>query len=654
MKKEKHSAISMKEKIANVFGKNFLVTSVTITLIIGVIASYLIITKSNALKNASANSVVQGASGWYNEQIGRVRLLAETLSYEDYIGTRFNASEAYLADCLTENAAAYVYYFGLSDDRCVFSDGWEVPADYKATERDWYPEAFANPDKVSVSAAYVDADTGRIVVTISKAIVKDGKPVGVFAADFFVDDLLAMSDSLSTNSSFAILIDKDGTVLTHKNSAYVPATDEAGEMVATNYKEIGIPDKLIAPAHRTYASGYVSEYIETAGVTVVYATDFFSYYGGLILFYAISILLISGLYFLTTKKVRNVVSASLKPLEELSRVSEDVRNGKLGHSSGYRAMDEIGSLCRALELSNDTIKEYIDDISEKLEKVAQGDLTVEVTGDYVGDFAPLKDAINNIICSMKNAIQVISEASESVHTSAQNVQCGAGSLEEDVENVMEIVGNIEKQIDGVQNSFVESMNHVKEAGELSGNAIVYLEEGNEALADLVGAMNEIKDKSNSISAIIGIINEIAAQTNLLALNASIEAARAGEAGRGFSVVADSVRSLAEQTSSAAAQTTALIAESETAVNKGNRIVKATTEKMEHIVAITNDVNSKIRGISACIEEENNTVRNMKKAVDNMGAFTTNTQATSEECVALSSVLNEQADSMQNAVKKFNI
>lgn len=654
MKKEKHSANSMKEKIANVFGKNFLITSVTITLIIGVIASYLIITKSNALKNASANSVVQGASGWYNEQIGRVRLLAETLSYEDYIGTRFNASEAYLADCLTENEAAYVYYFGLSDDRCVFSDGWEVPADYKATERDWYPEAFANPDKVSVSAAYVDADTGRIVVTISKAIVKDGKPVGVFAADFFVDDLLTLSDSLSTNSSFAILIDKDGTVLTHKNSAYVPTTDEAGEMVATNYKEIGIPDKLIAPAHRTYASGYVSEYIETAGVTVVYATDFFSYYGGLILFYAISILLISVLYFLTTKKVRNVVSGSLKPLEELSRVSEDVRNGKLGHSSGYRAMDEIGSLCRALELSNDTIKEYIDDISEKLEKVAQGDLTVEVTGDYVGDFAPLKDSINNIICSMKNAIQVISEASESVHASAQNVQRGAGSLEEDVENVIGIVGNIEQQIDGVQNSFVESMNHVKEAGELSGNAIIYLEEGNEALADLVGAMNEIKDKSNSISAIIGIINEIAAQTNLLALNASIEAARAGEAGRGFSVVADSVRSLAEQTSSAAAQTTALIAESETAVNKGNRIVKATTEKMEHIVAITNDVNSKIRGISACIEEENNTVRNMKKAVDNMGAFTTNTQATSEECVALSAILNEQADSMQNAVKKFNI
>ena len=76
--------------------------------------------------------------------------------------------------------------------------------------------------------------------------------------------------------------------------------------------------------------------------------------------------------------------------------------------------------------------------------------------------------------------------------------------------------------------------------------------------------------------------------------------------------------------------------------------------MEHIVAITNDVNSKIRGISACIEEENNTVRNMKKAVDNMGAFTTNTQATSEECVALSAILNEQADSMQNAVKKFNI
>lgn len=87
-----------------------------------------------------------------------------------------------------------------------FSDGWEVPADYKATERDWYPDSYANPDKVFVSSAYVDADTGRIVATISKAIVKDGTPVGVFVAVFFTDTLTQMTTELSASGSYAILL----------------------------------------------------------------------------------------------------------------------------------------------------------------------------------------------------------------------------------------------------------------------------------------------------------------------------------------------------------------------------------------------------------------------------------------------------------------
>ena len=235
---------SIKAKIARFFGRNLLITSILIALIIGTASTALIVTKSNKLKNYQADSVVQGASGWFGEQIGRVNLIAETLSYEDYVGSRYDESEAYLADCIKENEAAYAYYFGLNDDRCVFSDGWEVPDDYKATERDWYPDAYADPDKAAVSAAYVDADTGRIVVTISKAIVKNGKPVGVFAADFFVDELISMAESLSSSSAFAILVDKDGTILTHKNSSYVPSVDEDGRL-----RQIGEATHLLLRQH---------------------------------------------------------------------------------------------------------------------------------------------------------------------------------------------------------------------------------------------------------------------------------------------------------------------------------------------------------------------------------------------------------------------
>ncbi|MDO5155077.1 MAG: methyl-accepting chemotaxis protein [Eubacteriales bacterium] len=657
MKQKKEKVASIKLNMVNVFGKIFLLTTILIAVIIGAISTYLIITKSNGFMNSSATSVVQGASGWFNEQIGRVNIIAQSLAYEDYVGKRFNESEAFLADCIKENQAAYAYYYGLNDDKCVFSDGWEVPADYKATERDWYPEAFANPDKAVVSAAYVDADTGRIVVTISKAIVKDGNPIGVFAADFFVDDLIDMTNAMSTNSAFAILIDKDGTLLTHKNHSLIPSADDNGEMVATNYKDIGIPEKLIHSDKREKALKdyiYVSEYIENADVTVVYATNIFSYFGGLIIFYVISIVLIGCIYFVMTKKVSKVLADSFEPLEKVSQVCENMKNGKLDYDKVYESSDEIGLLCSAIEESNASIKGYIEDISKKLELMAVGDLTVEVSNDYKGDFAPLKESINHIITSMKQAISIISNSAEAVYDSAHSVQGGANSLADDVEHVMHIMSVIESSIDEIQNNFGESINVVEAARNLSQDANTYLKEGRESLTNLVGAMNEITEKSSAISEIIDIINNIAAQTNMLALNASIEAARAGEAGKGFAVVADSVRELAEQTTAAAASTTSLIAESDNSVRKGNQLAIVTSEKIEQLVTITNTVNDKIQSISSFISEEEKAVRNVKEAVANMEEFTTNTQATSQECVAMSDVLNEQATQMQNAVKNFQI
>lgn len=647
----------MKEKISKLFRRSFLIATIAISLFVCLFASSLIISKSTALRNASVDSVVQGTRGWFSAQIGIVDLIAESLAYEDYVGTRYEESEQYLADCITTNSAAYAYYFGLADDRCVFSDGWEVPEDYKATERDWYPEAFAEPDKTMVSAAYVDADTGRIVVTISRAIVQEGKPVGVFAADFFVDDLVTMTTSLSNKTSFAILVDRDGTVLTHKNSEYIPTADENGDMVAKSYSDIKIPQKLIAPNKRVTAHGkniYDSEFIEEAGTTVLFATDAISYYGALFIFYGISIVLIVVIFVLTNKKIKNVLEESLKPVEDLSGVAALMRTGNLSVTSTYTADDELGRLCNAIDSSNQSIKGYIDDISEKLQSMADGDLTVSVSDDYMGDFAPLKESINNIVDSMKEALTIISTVSDSVNDSAKNVNAGASSLANDVEAVTQIVSDIEMQIADIQSSFDESRAVVAEANELSSEAISNIEDGNSSLGELVDAMNVILEQSEAISAIIDIINQIASQTNLLALNASIEAARAGEAGRGFAVVADSVKTLAEETSEAAAKTTELITQTHEVVSRGNQLVQSTTEKMACIMDITNEVSGKISKVTSCIEAENGSIIGVKKSVDTMNEFTANTQAMSEECVALSTELSEQSDNMKAAVSKFKI
>jgi len=123
----------LKNRIVKLVGRNFIVTTVVIAVTVCLIASVIIIQKNNALRNATADAALQGTSGWFGQQISQVEVIANTLAYEDYVGTRYDESESFLADCINTNSAAYAYYFGLSDDRCVFSDGWEVPSDYKAT-----------------------------------------------------------------------------------------------------------------------------------------------------------------------------------------------------------------------------------------------------------------------------------------------------------------------------------------------------------------------------------------------------------------------------------------------------------------------------------------------------------------------------------------
>jgi len=648
---------SIKTKFSKLFGKNFLFTTILIAVIIGAISTVLIVTKSNSLQKATADSVVQGTDGWFGEQISRVNVIADTLAYEDYVGARYDESESYLAEIASENPAAYAYYFGLSDDRCVFSDGWEVPADYKATERDWYPDAIANPKDAQVSSAYVDADTGRIVVTISKAIEQNGKAVGVFAADFFVDDLLNMAENLSTDSSFAILVDKDGTVLTHKDKTLIPAADSKGDMISNTYSDLGIPEKLINPAERTSSISsymYVAENIPSAGITIIIATSLLSYFGGLLLFYVVAVVLIVILYFLVTKKIKKTIDEFVQPIEDLSLVSENMMQGNLAYKAHYTQKDELGNLCKALEDTNTSMQGYIADVAKNLEQISNGDLTTEIDTVYVGDFEPLKISINNIAGSMKQAISIIAKASEEVYLSAQNVQSGATALSENVDKVSDLVNNVEGTTDYIEENFNNSKAIVSETSKLSSEATDYMKEGNETLNSLVKAMDEITEKTSDILAIIDIINEIASQTNLLALNASIEAARAGEAGKGFAVVADSVRTLAEQTASAAAKTTELISESKHAVELGNTLALSVSDKMRNIVEITGNVNSRIGDISIHIDNESKAMEDVKEAIREMAKFSTDTQSISEECVALSNILNDQADSMQDAVHKFKI
>ncbi len=618
----------------------------------------LLVQKTNGMANAQTDAVIKGVNDWFDAQIGRVNVIAYTLAYEDYVGTRFDESEAYMADIIGENPTAYAYYFGLTDDRCVFSDGWEVPSDYKATERDWYPDAFANPNEAFVAPAYVDADTGRIVVTISKAIVQNGKPVGVFAADFFIDDLTLMTSSLSTNNSFAIILDGAGTVLTHKNDMNLPVADSNGDMVAKTYADLGISQNLFKPDTRLSKMGgayvYNSEYVPVADITVVYATTLLSYYGLYAIIILICIILFIAVYYPSKHRNTKTISKLLQPLGELSGVADNMKNCVLDYTANHRDSDEIGCLCSAIEESNEVIKGYIDDIANILDVMSKGDFTVNVSKDYIGDFKSLKNSINIILESLSETISSIRNISDSVYESAQEVASGAESLSKNVEDVMTIVCKVDNSIENVKSEFEEGMELVTESESLSVDANSTLDIGYQKMEELVKAMEDITDKSNHISEILDVINGIAEQTNLLSLNASIEAARAGESGRGFAVVADEVRKLADETKQASENTTKLIKETAESVEYGNTLVAETSDQMKKVIDINDKVNAHVSRIGESIKAGNDAMRGIEMQMREMETFTTSTKATSEECVALSNVLHGQSEDMKKSIEQFNV
>ena len=293
-------------------------------------------------------------------------------------------------------------------------------------------------------------------------------------------------------------------------------------------------------------------------------------------------------------------------------------------------------------------------MAEKLGAISDGDLTAQVTMDYIGDFEELKTSINKISESLNVSMQTILQSADSVHEHAKSVSGEASELSANVSNVNERISGIHEGISAIREKYEESLNCASESLKISDNATEALKSSYKQLESLFAAMEIISDKSNSIVEIINTINQIASQTNLLALNASIEAARAGEAGKGFAVVADNVQSLAAQTAQAVSDSEGLIRDSVSAVEEGRRIVNIAVEEMKSAVEKNEDVHSHIIQMTDSIREETTIVENVAQSIYGIDDFAKKTESTSKECVDMTKGLYDEVDIMHEIIGKFDL
>jgi methyl-accepting chemotaxis protein len=370
-------------------------------------------------------------------------------------------------------------------------------------------------------------------------------------------------------------------------------------------------------------------------------------------------------------------------ISEINLLNEAAIRGDLK----YRAnADEYqggyNELIKGINKSHDILLKPVYEGIEVLSRLARHDMTVSVKGDYQGDHELIKTSINETASAMNNALGEVSEAihataSASAEISSSTEQMAAGANEQSTQTT-EVAAAIEqmtKTILETTRNAGTAAEHAKKAGQIA-------EEGGHVVKETVDGINKISEvvtqaaetvkqlgrNSDQIGEIIQVIDDIADQTNLLALNAAIEAARAGEQGRGFAVVADEVRKLAERTTKATKEIADMIKQiqSDTSeavdsmnrgtseVEKGKSLAYKAGESLKDIIQATTKVVDDITLVASASEQQSGTAEQISRSVESINNVTGETASGIQQVAHAAEDLNRLTVSLQDLINRFKI
>lgn len=285
-------------------------------------------------------------------------------------------------------------------------------------------------------------------------------------------------------------------------------------------------------------------------------------------------------------------------------------------------------------------------------EISQGDLTVNVKPRSEADL--LGNALYELVADNNEILSGIKESTMQVTTGAEQVANASQSL---AQGSTEQASAIEQITTSMEEIAEKTKNNASQANNASGlvhdvkNGVT---KGNAQMQEMVNAMREINESSESISKVIKVIDDIAFQTNILALNATVEAARAGVHGKGFAVVAEEVRNLAEKSAAAASETDEMIQNSIHKVRIGSTLAEETGKALDAIMEAIERVVELIDGIANASGEQATAVTQINQAISQVSQVVQTNSATSEECAAASEELANQAEALRDLIGKYRL
>lgn len=376
-------------------------------------------------------------------------------------------------------------------------------------------------------------------------------------------------------------------------------------------------------------------------------------YGALILVF----LLIVASGILVTRISTVIAKGIANPLSELENRFIGFSNGDLTTAfPSSDTKDEIAGLMNASRQMGEKLNTIIFDVEKLCREMGAGNFDVQSEHEdaYIGDFRQLLQAIGTMNDNVSITLTEVNEAAEQVNIGAVNLAEAAQELAEgatdQAASVQEMVATMNTLSEGLKGT----VSGVDEAYHQATRCAEDAQLSREEMGNMVASMSRISETSKQIKNIIAEIEDIASQTNLLSLNASIEAARAGEAGRGFSVVADQIRNLADQSAKSVVDTRTLVENTLHEIDEGTKVAHRTAEVLDGVVEAVQRIAESSKVLSEESEQQALAMEQADAGIERISDVVQSNSAAAQQSSATSQELSAQAMSMHDLVGRFQL